>query len=658
MRFRSALITLICAAPLTPSFAKATEGRQRRDAAPVVAAAVGTGVISGVVVGDDSAATPIRRVRISLESGLLEVPRGAVTDDRGRFVFTNLPAGNYTLTATKSAYVTVVYGARRAGERPGLAIAVRDGQRIENIVMPLPRGAVITGVIRQPNGQPAPGMTVQVMPVRTIGGQRTTSLMGFQTVTTDDRGLYRVFGLASGEYVVEARSSGGAGAFFFGRPTVSQRVTADELRWAERAVAAGPGATPALAAAPGPPPEPGQSVMPAPVYYPGTTIATAAAVVPVRAGEERSAVDFTLEYVPSARIGGTTIGPDGQPVARVQYTLTSASDDGSNPLLQQLMSGLSVRSQPDGRFAVDGVAPGRYVLSARAAPGGGNDNSDLAALRLLFGGALGGGKGASSPFTLWAREEFDVNGRDLTNLSLRLAPGMTVGGRIAVEASSLPPLSRSTVTVTLSPVTNTSNMPPELAAMSMFGGAAGGGSMATAGDDGVFEVKGVAPGRYRVNVMAPGMMPMSLPGFTMPPPAWMPRSIVLGGRDISDLIVEIRPNEDVKDVAITLTDRVTELSGVVYDEAGRPTPAFQIVAFATDRVYWAPGSRRVQQARPASDGRFRFSALPAGEYYVCAPTDLDPNDLADPFFLEQLIAASFKLTIAPGEKKTQDLRLK
>jgi len=253
------LVALICAAPLAVTAFQTPQ----RDTAPVVRA--GTGVISGVVVSDDGAATPMRRARIALESGLLEMPRGAVTDDRGRFVFTNLPAGNYTLTATKPAYVTVVYGARRAGERPGLAIAVRDGQRIENIVMPLPRGAVMTGVIRQSNGLPAPGVSVQVMPVRTIGGQRTTALMGFQTATTDDRGVYRVFGLAPGEYVVEARANQGSVASFLGRPTVTRRVTADELRWAERAVAAGAGATPAPAA-PGAPPEPGQSVMAAPVY--------------------------------------------------------------------------------------------------------------------------------------------------------------------------------------------------------------------------------------------------------------------------------------------------------------------------------------------------------------------------------------------------------
>lgn len=624
----------------------------QRDAAPAIR--TGTGTITGVVMSDDGSSTPMRRVRVALESGLIEMPRGVVTDDQGRFTFAALPAGNYTLTATKPAHVPAIYGARRPGERPGLAIAVRDGQRLDNIILRMPRGGVITGTIRQPSGQPAPGVSVQALAVRTIGGQRTTSIARINTTTTDDRGVYRIFGLSPADYVVQATASLSGPFGFAGFSSSSRRVTADEIRWAERAIA---GTTASGASAPAAP-APGQSVVFTPVFYPGTPVATAAAVVPLRAGEERSGIDFTMDYVAAARISGTVIGPDGRPATRVQYTLTQA-DAEADPLAR-LMSSFSVNSLADGGFAADRVAPGRYVLTVRGAPGGGdgaNDMPEMAALRMLFGGAAGGGKAVSSPYTLWAREELDVNGRDITNLTLRLAPGMTVSGRITVDAATLPPIARSSVTVTLAPVMNTSGLPEEAAAMAMFGGGLG-GSMGTAGEDGVFEVKGVTPGRYRVNVMAPGMLPISIPGVSLPPPSWMTRSIVMGGRDVSDLIVEIRPNEDVKDLAVTVTDRVTELTGVVYDEAGRPTPAFPIVVFATDRAYWATGSRRVQQARPASDGRYKFTALPAGEYYVCAPTDLDPNDLADPFFLEQLVAASFKLTIAPGEKKTQDLRLK
>jgi hypothetical protein len=65
----------------------------------------------------------------------------------------------------------------------------------------------------------------------------------------------------------------------------------------------------------------------------------------------------------------------------------------------------------------------------------------------------------------------------------------------------------------------------------------------------------------------------------------------------------------------------------------------------------------VTSAKPASDGTYRVRGLPPGQYYVCALSELDPNDLLDPSFLEQLAGASFTLTLAPGEARTQDLRL-
>jgi hypothetical protein len=95
----------------------------------------------------------------------------------------------------------------------------------------------------------------------------------------------------------------------------------------------------------------------------------------------------------------------------------------------------------------------------------------------------------------------------------------------------------------------------------------------------------------------------------------------------------------------------------VFDGAGRVTPNFPIIVFSTDRSYWTLGSRRVQQARPASDGKFKVTGLPAGEYFVCAVTAVERTEVYDPAFLEQLVGVSFKITIADGEKKTQDLKL-
>jgi hypothetical protein len=79
--------------------------------------------------------------------------------------------------------------------------------------------------------------------------------------------------------------------------------------------------------------------------------------------------------------------------------------------------------------------------------------------------------------------------------------------------------------------------------------------------------------------------------------------------------------------------------------------------FSTDRTYWTIGSRRVQQARPASDGSFVVKGLSPGEHYVCAVVELQADELYDSAFLAELAAASaLRVTLADGDKKRQDLR--
>jgi hypothetical protein len=179
-----------------------------------------------------------------------------------------------------------------------------------------------------------------------------------------------------------------------------------------------------------------------------------------------------------------------------------------------------------------------------------------------------------------------------------------------------------------------------------------GGLAVSQAPDSTFQLKGVTPDKYRVGVAPAGLLLAAAA-----PAGWILKSAMLGGRDVSDVPFEVKPSQDVSGLLVTFTDRPTELSGTVIDQAGRAAPGFPIVVFSTDRTYWTIGSRRVQQARPSSDGKYKLSGLPPGEYFVSAVTDLDPNDLADPLFLEQLAAASFKISLADGEKKTTDLKL-
>jgi hypothetical protein len=142
-----------------------------------------------------------------------------------------------------------------------------------------------------------------------------------------------------------------------------------------------------------------------------------------------------------------------------------------------------------------------------------------------------------------------------------------------------------------------------------------------------------------------------------PPNSWTVKSILFGARDVTDTPFEIHSSEDVKDVVITMTDQASEVSGQLTDAAGKPVTGYPIIVFSTDRNAWALGSRKVQLTQPASDGKYRIAGLPAGEYYMCALTDIDETQLYSPSFLDTIVGSAFKFTIADGEKKVQNLKL-
>lgn len=569
----------------------------------------GTAVLTGTVVADEPNGQPIRRALITfvVDSDGRQLHTTS-TDDRGRFTIAGLPAGNVQLSASKPGYV---YEPMRYGV--GAPIAVASGKTVD-VTVRLGRGGVIAGTVRDENGQAMPGVGVRVQRVTvSASGRRSfTSVGGATFPPTDDRGAYRIYGLPAGDYIVSAQPRLAAGAEV--RPT-----TAAELQWAERQLrvgAAGAGGANEAAATPAP----AQTVTYAAVFFPGTVRSASAGIVSLAAGQERAGVDLKMQFVPTARVEGVVLNQAGQPAAGMTVSLlpkddSAASLDASRQALLTelgLAAGTGARTDPTGAFSFPGVEPGAYIVLARNTPTG----------RGAAAGVVGGGA------TQWAMTDVDVDGRDVTGLSLRLAPGQTVSGRFVFEG-------RGAITT---PARTTVSM----AAVDARGfSAAVQVSLAAASDP--FEIPGLVPASYRASAMVTG---------------WTLQSVTVGGRDVTDVPLEIKPGEDLTGVVVTFTDSPAEVTGTLYDGANRPTSDLSIVLFSADRAMWFSGSRRVRPAaRPASDGRFTFAGLAPGDYYLAALTEVSAADLADPQFLELVIPAAVKISIAAGEKKTQDLKV-
>ena len=95
----------------------------------------------------------------------------ALTDAEGRYELTDLPAGTYTVSATKANYVRTSWGEQRA-EGPGKRITLADGQRLDNINISLRRGGVVTGKIVDEFGDPVTDVSVSAMRYQYVQGSR------------------------------------------------------------------------------------------------------------------------------------------------------------------------------------------------------------------------------------------------------------------------------------------------------------------------------------------------------------------------------------------------------------------------------------------------------------------------------------------------------
>ena len=580
-------------------------------------AAFGTATISGTLVSDDDEKRPIRRAVITLNGAEIRNGRISVTDDQGRFVFPDLPAGRYTVTGSRPAYVTSYYGARQSWRGPSSTVTLAEGQHLA-IAMRMLHGAVVAGTLFDSLGRPQVNARVMAVRFRMNAGERQILFAGGLNATTDDRGAYRLYGLAPGEYAIAASVTGNAD---------SRQITAPEIQWAQQQIQRAGQATPGVTSSwiGGPPPPPGPSMGYAPVFYPGTTDPAAATVLTIGPGEVRESVDFPLQFVATSRLEGTVVDPDGRPAATAIINLFAKR-------AVFLLTPFTTTSRTDsaGKFVLSGVLPGDYTLIARSQPGG---PPAPAASR---------GSGAAPRPMLWAQQDLSVSGNDMTGLSLRLQTGLTVSGRVAFEGTTAPPADLSRIRVSLGPSQN-------------------GGTSVLVGDpqinaDGTFTFQGATPGRYRVNATLPPPAPGGGGAQAPQTPTWTLKSVVYNDVDTLDSALEVSTT-DLSGIVITFTDRPTELSGTLLDPAGHPTPEYWVVAFTSNRTFWAQTGRRLRTVRPDADGKFQIAGLPPGEYCLAALTDLEQADLADPSFLEQLAAASIKITLAEGEKKKQDLKL-
>ncbi len=290
---------------------------------PPAAAPAATGTISGRVLAADTG-RPIPRARVLLSAAQFD-GRGALTDNTGVFSLTGLPEGRFTLTVSKSGFVTLSYGQRRP-QQAGTPLQLAAGQEIKGIEFRLPPGSVITGRVVDENGDPLPGTGVRVLSYQYQQGNR--QLVPAGNAQTDDRGVYRVWGLNPGDYYVSANppqslnlapgpqgngGSGRGGGGFGPGP------------------GGGRGGGRGGFGAPSPDDDTGDDsaqVGYAPTYYPGVPSVAEARAITLPLSAEMAGIDFNVLLVRTSRISGRVVNPDGTAAGNATVLLSPENQTG------------------------------------------------------------------------------------------------------------------------------------------------------------------------------------------------------------------------------------------------------------------------------------------------------------------------------------------
>jgi hypothetical protein len=179
------------------------------------------GVIDGVVL-DSVTNLPVAGVNVSvrdtavpeklLPQGVREpsaIP-GVTTDSDGRFSIPNLKLVSYRLTAWADGYADVKLGSN-VTTNLGAPISLSSGEEAKHFVIHIARTAIVTGRVLDERGLPAISLPITAFK-RIFNRDGNPTEGSWNSVQTDDRGEYRLYGLAPGRYYLRAGDVYGPGS--------------------------------------------------------------------------------------------------------------------------------------------------------------------------------------------------------------------------------------------------------------------------------------------------------------------------------------------------------------------------------------------------------------------------------------------------------------
>lgn len=278
----------------------------------------GTSAVSGRVTfkGEPvSAAT----ISIRLNRVFSIDPNGtlqAQTDQNGEYRIVGIPAGHHMISASAPGFGLF-------NDLPGTDLKIAEGENLGNIDFELKRGGAITGRVTDSNNSPLAGERLELMRFFQEGKAGRLFVSASDMGRTDDRGVYRFYGLPAGRYLVNV---GGAttGAQLF-NPNRSHITR---------------------------------------TFHPNVTQESEAKVIEVSEGSETTGVDIVVaEAEKTYSVYGRVISADsGRPVAGVKLSCGYISEERKGIRNIAGWGPPGARSDAKGEFRLEGLLPGKLML--------------------------------------------------------------------------------------------------------------------------------------------------------------------------------------------------------------------------------------------------------------------------------------------------------
>jgi protocatechuate 3,4-dioxygenase beta subunit len=336
----------------------------------------------------------------------------------------------------------------------------------------------------------------------------------------------------------------------------------------------------------------------APTYYPGTPNPAEAELLTLGLAQETS-IQLTLQAARMARISGTVTDSQGKPLRDGRVMARSASGDA---VMVSRSSGVAA----DGAFTLTNVPAGDHYLDVVTQTRTPDSLPETASVQVL------------------------VSNQDIVGLRITTVPAGTVSGVVVFEGESPRGGVLGGLTVRTEP-----------ADLQRSGPFLGFDTLGRVREDGRFELRGTGRVFFRPINQGP----------------WMLKRVTLGGDDITDTPYDLTGGASVEGLRVVLTDRLTDVSGVVKDGRAQPLKEFVVVVQPAADVPANTLQRFLRTARPDQDGKFGLRGIPPAEYIATAVEALEQGGEWNPEYRIRLRDAGRRFSVKEGESIQLDLEL-